>query len=262
MSVYFAYIKIAFLNKCTYRVECLLGILSTCLQIFISCAIWKVLYGTNQNINDITYSMVVTNFVLSQGLSKAFSVNDFAIQQKINDGTICNEFLKPVDYRISILATNLGEILFNLIAFFLPTVLITSIFIGILPPSGLINFLLFLLSIILGFIILWLISSIVQMSSFWIINVWSISTIKNVIIGVLSGSLLPLWFMPESVLQIIKYTPFDSIYFIPIEIYLETISLYEIMGCYVRQVIWIIILYSLSRIMWKFGKKRLVVQGG
>lgn len=82
MSVYFAYIKIAFLNKCTYRVECLLGILSTCLQIFISCAIWKVLYGTNQNINDITYSMVVTNFVLSQGLSKAFSVNDFAIQQK------------------------------------------------------------------------------------------------------------------------------------------------------------------------------------
>lgn len=117
MSVYFAYIKIAFLNKSTYRVECLLGILSTCLQIFISCAIWKVLYGTNQNINDITYSMVVTNFVLSQGLSKAFSVNDFAIQQKINDGTICNEFLKPVDYRISILATNLGEILFNLIVF-------------------------------------------------------------------------------------------------------------------------------------------------
>lgn len=262
MSVYFAYIKIAFLNKCTYRVECLLGILSTCLQIFISCAIWKVLYGTNQNINDITYSMVVTNFVLSQGLSKAFSVNDFAIQQKINDGTICNEFLKPVDYIISILATNLGEILFNLIVFFLPTVLITSIFIGILPPSGLINSLLFLLSIILGFIILWLISSIVQMSSFWIINVWSISTIKNVIIGVLSGSLLPLWFMPESVLQIINYTPFDSIYFIPIEIYLGTISLYEIMGCYVRQVIWIIILYSLSRIMWEFGKKRLVVQGG
>ena len=91
---------------------------------------------------------------------------------------------------------------------------------------------------------------------------WSISTIKNVIIGVLSGSLLPLWFMPESVLQIINYTPFDSIYFIPIEIYLGTISLYEIMGCYVRQVIWIIILYSLSRIMWEFGKKRLVVQGG
>lgn len=262
MSVYLAYMKIAFLNKCAYRLECLLGILSTCLQIFISCAIWKVLYSTNQNINDITYSMVVTNFVLSQGLSKAFSVNDFAVQQKINDGTICNEFLKPVDYRISILATNLGEILFNLIACFLPTVLITAIFIGILPPVGITNLLLFLLSIILGFIILWLISSIVQLSSFWIINVWSVSTIKNVIIGVLSGSLLPLWFMPEPILQIIKYTPFDSIYFIPIEIYLGTVSIGEIIGCYVRQMIWIVILYSISKIMWKFGKRRLVIQGG
>lgn len=262
MSVYFAYIKIAFLNKCAYRVECLMGILSTCLQIFILSEIWRVLYDTNQNVNDITYSMVVTNFILSQGLSKAFSVNDFAIQQKINDGTICNEFLKPVDYRISILATNLGEILFNLIACFLPTVLITSIFTGILPPDSFANLLLFLISIILGFIILWLISSIVQMSSFWIVNVWSISTIKNVVIGVLSGALLPLWFMPESVLQIIKYTPFDSIYFIPIEIYLGTISVDEIVNCYVRQVIWIMILYLISRIMWGFGKKRLVVQGG
>lgn len=262
MSKYFAYIKIAFLNKSTYRVECLLNILSTCLQIFISCAIWKALYGDNSSINGIPYSMVVTNFILSQGLSRAFSLDDFAIQRKVNDGTICNEFLKPIDYRISILATNLGEILFNLSTAFLPSLLITSIFIGILPPSSFVNFLLFLISIILGFIILWMICSIVQLSSFWIINVWSVSTIKNVVIGVLSGSLLPLWFMPEPVLQFIKFTPFDSIYFTPIEIYIGTIPTDMVVTVYIRQIFWIFALYFISQTMWYFGKKRLVVQGG
>lgn len=262
MSKYFAYIKIAFLNKSTYRVECLLNIISTCLQIFISCAIWKALYGDNSSVNDISYSMIVTNFILSQGLSRAFSLDDFAIQKKVNDGTICNEFLKPIDYRISILATNLGEILFNLITAFLPSLLITSIFVGILPPCSVVNFLLFLISIILGFIILWMICSIVQLSSFWIINVWSVSTIKNVVIGVLSGSLLPLWFMPESVLQVIKFTPFDSIYFMPIEVYLGTIQIDAVVSVYVRQIFWIFILYFISQIMWNLGKKRLIIQGG
>jgi len=262
MKVFLAYVKVSFLNNSAYRVECLLGILNTCLQIFISCAIWRVLYADQSNINGISFPMIATNFIIALGLFNAFTINDFAVQSKIWDGTITSEFLKPIEYRVAIFATNLGDILFKLLTNFLPALLLSIIFIGILPPVSTINLLLFFMSIVLGFLILWFISAIIQVSAFWIINVWSVSTIKNVIVSVFSGMLLPLWFMPESIRNILQFTPFDSIYFIPIDIYLGQINIANVWSYFLRQLIWIVVLYFIGKAMWELGKKRLIVQGG
>lgn len=262
MSTYLAYFRLAFRTNTVYRVEYLLGIVNTCLQIFISCAIWKVLYGKQLEVNGITYAMVVTNFIIAQGLGNAFLLNDFAIQQKLYDGSISTELLKPINLRISLLAGNLGNILFKLLTNFLPSVIITAVFIGILPPVGVVEVILFLISVLLGFAILWSISTIVQMTAFWIMNVWSVSTIKNVIINILAGATLPLWFMPEAIRKFIEYTPFDSIYFVSVKIYLGEISNKEVLISYGKQIIWFVVLYALGAAMWQKGKKRIVVQGG
>ena len=87
-------------------------------------------------------------------------------------------------------------------------------------------------------------------------------TIKNVIVKVLSGTLLPLWFMPEILRKIIKVTPFESIYFTPIQIYLGEISGLEILYKMFIQVMWIVILGLIANAFWKRGTKKLVVQGG
>jgi ABC-2 type transport system permease protein len=100
------------------------------------------------------------------------------------------------------------------------------------------------------------------MTSFWIINVWSISTIKNVLINVFSGSMLPLWFLPDSIMKLIKFTPFDSIYFTPIRLYLGEMTIEEVIFNFGRQFIWICILYIIGEIMWRSGQKKLIVQGG
>ena len=97
MSIYIAYFKIAFRSNIVYRIDHLLGIFNTCLQIFISCSLWKILYGNHTEINGITYSMVATNSIIAQGLGNAFSLDDFAIQHKLWDGSISGEFLKPIN---------------------------------------------------------------------------------------------------------------------------------------------------------------------
>lgn len=153
-------------------------------------------------------------------------------------------------------------IAFNFISNFIPTLIITSLIYGILPPAGVVNFVLYLVSMLLGFCVLWSLSLIIQMTAFWIINVWSISTIKNVIVKILAGAMLPLYFMPEPLLKIIRFTPFDSIYHIPLQIYLGNAEPLQISMCIAKQIVWIAILYSISLFMWNCGKKKIVIQGG
>lgn len=262
MKIFAAYFLRSFKSNTIYRMNYLLGLLSACIQLFITCAIWKSLYAGNGEVNSISYSMVVTNFILSIGLSNAFNFDDFAVQRKVNDGTITVEFLKPIDYRINLFASNLGDIVFNLIMNFCPILIIAIFTVGMQIPAGVANFLFFLLGTVLGFLVLWGMSLIVQMTTFWILNVWSVSVLKNLFVTIFSGMAIPLWFMPKVVSNIIKFTPFESIYFTPVRIYLGQLKVNEIALCYGKQVLWIIFLFAIGNTMWSYGSKRLVVQGG
>ena len=262
MTIYMSYYRTPFKKNTIYRIEWLMGILNTCIQIFISVTIWKSLYAGKEIVNGVSFSVIVTNFIISQGLSNVFYTNDSVIQRKLRDGSIANELLKPVDYRKILLAENLGEVAFRLVSNFIPSVIITSLIIGILPPAGGMAMFLYIVSMILGFAVLWSISLIVQMLAFWVMNIWSISIIKNVLISVLSGALLPLWFMPQMILNIIKFTPFETVYYIPLRIYLGQMELTQIGLSMLIQIVWIVILYSISVLLWNFGKKKIVLQGG
>lgn len=262
MRAYWEYARKRFSNNMVYRFDYIIGIMNTCLQFFIFWCIYRSLYDRAIEVEGVTFSMVTTNFILSLGLSNAFQIDDLFMQRKIGDGSIVNEFLRPVNLKLRLLVENIGNILFRLIFNFLPALLITMCFVKIERPVSVSAFILFIISAALGFFVLWQISFFVQMTSFWIINVWSISTIKNVLVNVFSGAMIPLWFMPYNVLQLIKYTPFDSIYFTPIRFYLGEIQIGEAWLSFGRQMLWIALLYVIGDIMWRCGQKKLIVQGG
>lgn len=206
--------------------------------------------------------MVATNFILSPGLSSVFFVNDYYLPDRIQNGSIATELLLPVSFHGRMLADNFGHALFQLLFHFVPAVAVSVLFIGIAAPASLPMPLLFLLSAFFGYGVLWTISFAAQMLSFWLINVWSIMTIKNVFINVLSGSMIPLWFMPDWMRGVIRFTPFSSIYFTPVQIYLGELSLPESLRRFLIQLFWIVLLFFVGMLLWKKGQKKLIVQGG
>ena len=262
ISPYFAFAKKSFLQKSAYRLDHWMGILNTLIRLVIYIEIYKALYGGREAVDGITLSMVATNFILSLGLESFFVVNDFYLANRIYNGSIATEMLLPVSFHGRMLADNLGVALFKLIFHFVPTMTVAVIFIGIERPAGAGAFGLFVLSALSGYGVLWSISFMFQMFSFWLINVWAIMTIKNVFINVLSGSMIPLWFMPEIMKKIIAFTPFESIYFTPVQIYLGKLSGGEIAAGFIKQFIWIVVLLICGFLLWNKGKKKLVVQGG
>ncbi|MGN0420684.1 MAG: ABC transporter permease [Acetatifactor sp.] len=262
LSPYFAFAKKSFLQKSAYRFNHLMSILNTIIRIFIFWEIYRALYGTRTEVDGITMSMVTTNFILSLGLEAVFGVDDYYLPNRIRDGSIATELLLPVSFHGRMLASNLGNALFHLIFHFLPAFAVTVLVIGMETPASPVAFASFLFSAFLGYGVLFAISFLMQMLSFWLLNVWAIMTIKNVFVNVLSGAMIPLWFMPEWMSGIIRYSPFSSIYFTPVQIYLGQLSGKEILLRFATQFFWIAVLLAGGAVLWKKGQRKLVVQGG
>ena len=262
MRVYMEFALKKFQNRLTYRLEFFMGIINTIITIVVFCSIYKALYAGTESVDGITFQMVATNFVISLGLSNAFSFDEMFLQNKLHDGNITSEFLKPVDFKFRMLWENIGEGMFKVFFHFVPAVVFCSFFIELCVPKDGISVLLMGISVILGYLILWQISFIVQTWCFWLFSVWGIITIKNVVVNILAGSMIPIWFMPTFLRKIVSYTPFESIYFTPIRIYLGELAGNEILYGMAMQVVWIAILYLIGNLFWKNGVRKLVVQGG
>lgn len=262
MTAYIAYAKKSFLGRSAYRFDHLMSILSTVLQFFIFYEIYRALYGDTEQVEGITMSMVTTNFVLSLGLGAIFAPDDYFLPNKIWDGSISTELLRPISFKGRMIAENIGNSAFNLIFKFIPVLIVALLTTGVNAPADIPCFLLFILSAILGYGVLWSISFVIQMTSFWLINVWSIVTIKNVFVNVLSGSMIPLWFMPDWMQAVMNFTPFASIYFTPVQIYLGQLSYEEIAVKCAIQLVWTVLIYLIGDLLWRKGQRKLIVQGG
>lgn len=261
---YLFFLKRAFKNNTIYRFDYILSWVNICLQIFISCEIWKALYISNSDTEAVSVGVIITSFIVNLGLANVYLIDDLAVQKKIWDGTIICELLKPINYRVYLLADTIGSVLFKLIFNLLPcTVMMIVIYRKyFIVCNNIRSFVVFLVSVFLGFLVLWEISSIVQMLCFWFVNVWSISTIKSVFINILAGSLLPFWYLPETVQKIIELTPFSAIYITPIKIYLGQIDNEKQIEALMLQFVWIVVLSVIGNVLWSLGKKKMVIQGG
>ncbi len=262
LTPYLAQAKKSFLRRSAYRFDHLVGIFSTCLQVFIYWSIYRALYGQRTEVDGITMEMVTTNFILSMGLKQAFYTDDGFLTRKIRDGSIATELLRPVSFKGRMFAENMGNALFNLIFRFAPAVFLSVCVVGIQPPADAKSFVLFAVSAAFGYGVLWAISFACQMTAFWLINTWSLFTIKHVFVNVLSGSMVPLWFMPEWMEGVLKFTPFSSIYFTPVQIYLGQLSGEEIGYQCALQLLWAMGIFLFGDFLWRKGQRKLVVQGG
>lgn len=262
MRTYIEFSIKKFQNKMAYRLDFFMGIVNTFITILVYLCIYKALYGNQVEVDGITVAMVATNFVISLGLSNAFDYNEMFLQDKIKSGNIANELLKPVNFMFRLLAENIGDGIFKILFHFLPALVLTLFYAELVPPASILHLLLMCMSVAFGYLILWLIGFIVQTWSFWIFSVWGIMTIKNVIVRILSGTLLPIWFMPSFLRKVIAFTPFESIYFTPVQIYLGELHGVELGIKLLIQVVWILVLWIIANAFWKCGVKKLVVQGG
>ena len=85
---------------------------------------------------------------------------------------------------------------------------------------------------------------------------------KNVVVGFLSGMVIPLSFLPEAIEKVFLFLPFSSLNYTPVMIYMGKYGGTELLYCVGLQIFWVLFFFGLSKLLWKASVKRLSAQGG
>lgn len=208
LQAYWYITKMRILTTLAYRFEVFAAIGTHFILMIASIFLWRAAYGGIDQVSEFKLEDLITYSVISIMLSSIF-VHDVQniIYSKIREGQIVTDFYRPISLLGSYLADDIGSMLSAVVNKALPLFLFAAIFFDAPLPSSTLDFLLFIPSCILSYSILWLMSALVGLIAFWVMELGNMGIVKDSIVVILSGSMVPLWFFPDSVQTVSRFLP-------------------------------------------------------
>ncbi len=265
---YVPFMKAGMQNLIIYRLNFIGFVIGGLIYCFVMFYLWRAVFASNGGDAFLGFSMtdmVIYLFLSNTTSQLIFSSVSNEIGEEIRDGSISMRLLKPVNTDLSYMFTELGTVFMKLVVLLIPMILGLEIYRYCATGNVMFNvgnFLLYLFSAVLAYIISFRVNLCFGFIAFYVKNLWGIGILKNSIIGFLSGSLIPLAFMPDGLRVCLEYMPFASMSYTPVMIYMGKYGTYEIIFRLGLQIVWSVLLYGLSKLIWLGAIKRLCVQGG
>jgi ABC-2 type transport system permease protein len=129
-------------------------------------------------------------------------------------------------------------------------------------PTGL-NTLIFPVSLILSYFIMFNIDFLVGLLCFYNESTWGMSSAKDSIVMLLSGAVIPISFFPETLKTIVNLLPFQAVYNIPLNTLISNkLGTGDYIKNFLLQLFWIILLFAINRLFYRKAVKVITVNGG
>ena len=261
-SVYLETFKQAFLEEYIYKANTLVKILRNVLSVFILFSIWKNLFRTNSisnmDVSDMMLYVILSLFIQNLVNSRAANI----LIEKIRDGSIIINFIRPVRLDMSLFFNQLGTNTFNTLFSTLPVCLTALLFIPTNKDITFVQCFFFLLSSVMGIFLMFLIQYNFALCVFWLKTGVFINTLSGLLFQLFGGTMIPLWFYPDALVKASGLLPFRLVVFEPIAIFMGKTAPSQIPGVLASQFIWIGLLVLLKNIVWARAQKVITVQGG
>ncbi|HPF87584.1 MAG TPA: ABC-2 family transporter protein [Candidatus Limiplasma sp.] len=263
MDAYRYLIKMRILVGFTYRFEVVMVILTRLIVMVASVCLWNSAYANTTELEGLTHSQMITYAVLAIVLSSLFQTNvENGIGTGINRGTIAVQFLRPMDVLSLYFCEDIGLMVTSFLLRCVPLLLCGMLIFGLSAPVSVGALLLFMISIVFSYLIIWLLSAITAMITFWAMFLGQMGAVRIVVVNILSGMLIPVWFFPQVLQDILRFLPFQYTYQTPLGIYIGRIGLRDGLFQIGIQCVWIVLLFGVLHIIWKRAQRHVLVQGG
>lgn len=245
-----------------YRFDLFLYIFNFIVEVTVYIFIWLAIYKNGNQILDMSFEQVTTYYCLVVSLSPIvnWGINEL-MGISIREGEILRELLNPISYFSYYFGIRIGELIESLIVGII-TFGICALLFGVLLPKGILNFIFFVLVICLAVIVIYFFELIIGMIAFYTNSIWGIEILKRAILSVFSGMIAPINLFPEFLQKIANILPFKDCIYTPINIYFGELTNVEILQVILKQSVWIVILYIISKILFNKAVKNITVNGG
>lgn len=250
----------------TYRFHTFVSTINRFIGLLVQVSLWIALYkgadALHLAITQVSLRDMITYAVFSTSIGLVVSNgNIYALSNRIQTGEIVTNLIRPIGIFRSLLFETAGSKVFTLLFEIVPLLVLAGLFYPVSMPS-LIHAAAFGFACTGGFMVYFLLTFIVGLSSFWYLRIFHLDFMLGHMINFFSGAIIPLWFFPKALYNWTSWLPFDLIYYRPLTILLGKADATEIRWILTKDMIWLALLAAVAVTAWMFGRKKLVVQGG
>lgn len=277
LEKYFYLPYYTFKQASVYWVNNLLGVISSVILISIVYYLWSAVLKSNHSFSYSELNKTLTYVVIVTIINRIISRNiEMELGEKVINGNIATDLIRPIGFFNYMFFNRFGNTIYNLIFSILP-LFITAVFIfKIKIVTDPLKLSVFLLSIILSFLLVYIFEFLVGLTSFWTSQVFGVSLLKSSLINILGGLTVPITFYPEVLQRTLFNLPFQAMYYIPAAIYLDlprksnliqnllfNLGLHhKVFNSLLEQIVWIVVISIVLACSWHLAKRKLVIQGG
>ncbi len=264
---YASLFRIKFIAGLQYRAAAAAGIATQFVWGIMSLLLYKAFYEADPISFPMSLQALSSYLWLQQAFLALFMgwffEND--IFQTITEGGIAYELCRPLDIYYMWFYRTMANRLAKAVLRCMP-ILIFAAFLpkpyGISLPESISAGFWFLITTILGFLVVIAYSMLVYISTFFTYSPMGVRMVSVSLVEFFAGAVVPLPFLPEGVRRVVELLPFASMQNIPLRIYSGDIAGTEILPRVALQIFWIVVLMWFGKWLMRHALRRVVVQGG
>jgi ABC-2 type transport system permease protein len=262
LNSYYSFFQRCLRASFAYKSTTINNLITASVSYAITIMIWRQVYQQNPDLS-ISRSQIFVYLLMAGCVNYAMNLGmEFRVGQRIRTGQIATDLLKPMDFQVAQGIQSISDGIFNgilgLAVFFCGFLVFgTQIF-----PPDFTTFLLFLVSFLLGFAVIYGIGFLFVQGAFFTYSGYGVFAARNAMQFTFSGVSAPLDFYPDYLKTITNWLPFRHTIYTPISIYMGWAKGDEVYSLLLQQLGWVIGLFLLGKWVMSKALKQLEVQGG
>lgn len=261
MGAYTAQARGVALGILEYRMNVLLGIVATLMQLVALLAVWQVLLADSP-VQGFTWPQMQAYLLVTFACGALVSTNsDFRMAFRIQSGLVALDLVKPVDYQRSRFAEALGGLWLEVVLILVVVTSAASLLGGLTVPAGP-ALALFAISMLLVVPLKFLIVYVGTLACFWTQSYMGVQWARIAVMSLLSGALIPLAYLPGWLGTIAQWSPFAGLTSTPALIYIGRVGFGDGLMLVAAELGWVIVLWFGARLLWRAAVRQLTVNGG
>jgi ABC-2 type transport system permease protein len=263
---YAAVYALAIQSAMEYKTDFFISLISGGFTIVIQFFLWTAIYGGSEQAElfGYDYGQMVIYVVMAGIMGKYVATGfEYDIMEDIMEGNLNRYFVQPVGH--------LGYRVFNFLGIktlenFMVIILSAALLLVISVTAGIafniINILILLLIAPLSLMISFMLFYCLAVANFWLTWGWGVFNGARVITTILSGGIFPLAVFGETVTAVLMFLPFPYIVYFPLNVAVGNVVGTDILLGVLMQVVWVVVLFILSQILWPIGMRKYIAARG
>lgn len=267
MRTYLALFRIRFIHSLQYRVAAYAGCSTQFFWGAMQLLMYWAFYKSGSGNFPMEFRQLSTYIWMQQAMLAMFMLwgVDHEIMNMILDGNVAYEIIRPIKLYEMWYVRNMASRISNVALRCIPVFVVASLLPdpwGLRMPVSTEAGIWFIVSLLLSCGIAVGFCMLIYISVFWTLSSLGVRSILGSVTELLSGAIIPIPFMPESIQNVLYLLPFASLQSAPFLIYTGYMTGQDCYRTLLVQVFWFVFIIGLGKILMNRAMKRIVVQGG